>query len=41
MAKAKCTCVIFDTELAPSQQKNLELALNQENKDKSKIRWLT
>lgn len=37
MAKTKCTCVIFDTELTPSQQKNLELAFNQENtKDKSK-----
>lgn len=28
MSKLKCTCVIFDTELSPSQQKNLELALN-------------
>ena len=26
--KLRCTCVIFDTELSPSQQKNLEVALN-------------
>lgn len=36
MGKNKCTCVIFDTELTPSQQKNLELAFNSENKDKSR-----
>ena len=30
MAKLKCTCVIFDTELTPSQQKNLELSFNQQ-----------
>ena len=29
MNKLKCTCVIFDVELTPSQQKNLELAFNQ------------
>ena len=34
MVRQSCTCVIFDTELSPSQQKNLELAFNQErNKD--------
>lgn len=31
MSKLKCTCVIFDVELTPSQQKNLELAFNQDN----------
>jgi len=36
MAKNKCTCVIFDTELSPAQQKNLEIAFNAENKDKSR-----
>lgn len=31
MDKLKCSCVVFDTELSPSQQKNLELAFNQES----------
>ena len=35
MSKLKCTCVIFDVELTPSQQKNLELAFNQELNGKS------
>ena len=35
MSKLKCTCVIFDVELTPSQQKNLELAFNQELNNKS------
>ena len=35
MSKLKCTCVIFDVELTPSQQKNLELAFNQELNSKS------
>ena len=30
MAKHNCKCVIFDAELSPSQQKNLELSFNQE-----------
>lgn len=30
MQKMKCTCVVFDTELSPSQQKNLELAFNED-----------
>jgi GTPase len=30
MIKLKCSCVIFDAELSPSQQKNLELTFNQE-----------
>lgn len=45
MAKLKCTCVIFDTELSPSQQKNLEISLNEDsstkassNKKKTKIK---
>ena len=29
MKQLKCSCVIFDTELSPSQQKNLEIALNE------------
>jgi GTP-binding protein HflX len=29
MQKLKCTCVIFDTELTPSQQKNLEIVFNE------------
>ena len=29
MAKNKCTCVIIDAELSPSQQKNLEISFNQ------------
>ena len=29
LQKLKCTCVIFDSELSPSQQKNLEMVLNQ------------
>lgn len=29
MRDLKCTCAIFDTELTPSQQKSLELALNE------------
>lgn len=29
MQKLKCNCVIFDAELSPSQQKNLEMALNE------------
>lgn len=28
MRSLKCTCVIFDSELTPSQQKNLEMILN-------------
>lgn len=32
LTKLKCNCVIFDIELSPSQQKNLEIAFNQENK---------
>jgi hypothetical protein len=36
MSKHKCTCVVFDVELSPSQQKNLELAFNQENKKDTK-----
>lgn len=31
MSKHKCSCVIFDVELSPAQQKNLELSFNQEN----------
>lgn len=31
MIKNKCTCVIIDAELSPSQQKNLELSFNQES----------
>ena len=31
LSRHKCTCVIFDVELSPAQQKNLELAFNQEN----------
>ena len=30
MQKLKCTCVVFDVELSPAQQKNLELSFNQE-----------
>jgi len=30
MSRNQCTCVIFDVELTPSQQKNLELAFNQD-----------
>lgn len=30
MSRLKCTCVIFDAELTPSQQKNLESVLNQD-----------
>ena len=40
MSRNKCTCVIFDTELTPSQQKNLEIAFNTEkkgNEDKIKV----
>jgi GTP-binding protein HflX len=40
MSRNKCTCVIFDTELTPSQQKNLEIAFNAEKKgseDKIKV----
>lgn len=29
MDRLQCTCVVFDTELTPSQQKNLELAFNE------------
>lgn len=29
MQKLKCTCVIFDTELTPSQQKNLEILFSE------------
>lgn len=29
MSKLRCTVVIFDTELSPSQQKNLEIAFNE------------
>ena len=36
LKKLKCTCVIFDTELSPSQQKNLENVLNQEGVTSSK-----
>ena len=36
MSRLSCTCVIFDTELTPSQQKNLELVLNQDIKKDSK-----
>jgi GTP-binding protein HflX len=32
MESLKCCCVIFDTELSPSQQKNLELSFNQDKK---------
>ena len=28
LTKLKCSCVVFDAELSPSQQKNLEIALN-------------
>jgi len=35
MSRNKCTCVIFDTELSPAQQKNLEIAFNTENKGSS------
>ena len=31
LSRHKCTCVIFDVELTPAQQKNLELSFNQEN----------
>jgi GTP-binding protein HflX len=31
MIKNKCTCVIIDAELSPSQQKNLELSFNQDS----------
>ena len=31
MRRLQCRCVIFDTELSPGQQKNLEKAFNQEN----------
>lgn len=31
MKRIQCRCVIFDTELSPGQQKNLEKAFNQEN----------
>merc|ERR1719353_445214 len=30
MMKNKCCCVVFDTELTPSQQKNLEISFSQE-----------
>jgi GTP-binding protein HflX len=30
MMKLKCTCVVFDTELSPSQQKNLEISFKQQ-----------
>lgn len=33
MSRLRCTCVIFDAELTPSQQKNLEAAINQDNKE--------
>jgi len=39
MMKHNCACVIFDTELSPSQQKNLELTFNQDrSKDKMQIK---
>jgi len=34
IAKLNTKCVIFDTELSPSQQKNLELLFNQNNSQK-------
>eukprot|EP01042_Synura_sphagnicola_P003378 gene3378-4188_t len=36
LAKLKCFCVVFDTELSPSQQKNLELSFNQDNDRRAK-----
>jgi GTP-binding protein HflX len=30
LGKLKCSCVVFDVELSPAQQKNLELSFNQE-----------
>jgi GTP-binding protein HflX len=36
MGRHKCNCVIFDVELSPAQQKNLELSFNQENSKGSK-----
>ena len=36
LSKLKCFCVVFDTELSPSQQKNLELSFNQDNDRKAK-----
>lgn len=36
MSRMGCTCVIFDVELTPSQQKNLEKVLNQDQKRDSK-----
>ena len=39
MIKHNCACVIFDAELSPSQQKNLELTFNQDrSKDKMQIK---
>lgn len=35
MDRLKCTCVVFDAELTPSQQKNLELAFNEGEKKSS------
>lgn len=38
IAKLKCSCVVFDVELSPAQQKNLELSFNQEkNADRIKV----
>ena len=36
VAKLKCSCIIFDAELSPSQQKNLELSFNQDNNQRLK-----
>ena len=33
--RLKCSCVIFDSELSPSQQKNLELIFNQDKKQQN------
>ncbi len=38
MARHQCTCVIFDAELSPSQQKNLELAFNQDNSNRRDVK---
>eukprot|EP01041_Mallomonas_annulata_P008660 gene8660-17868_t len=41
LLRHKCCCVIFDAELSPSQQKNLEISFNQDNSNKkSRIKVL-
>ena len=43
MMRNRCCCVVFDTELTPSQQKNLEISFSQEQsfKGSGKVQVLT